>query len=257
MIRRLSVIPYGRMQFVDVTAGPVERSFGLATVRMHTAAAASDARVPGLPAAEAARLRDNLTALGEARAAGLVTGPDRDADPASDAGGSPLAAAASALPSGPGRRTARRAARPGHQRGPPSRQLHRRPGRARGHRPAAAARFRLLAGHALADRRRCPAHRKRTVATHLSSLPRRSDPSRRHRPARGRPHVRPGRGPGAHGRLDRTARAGSPTSPTTTPTAVRARLLALAHGVAEHAPAPAGAGAHHHPDGPARSPPSC
>jgi hypothetical protein len=71
MIRRLSVIPYGRMQFVDVTAGPVERSFGLATVRMHTAAAASDARVPGLPAPEAARLRDNLTSLGEARAAGL------------------------------------------------------------------------------------------------------------------------------------------------------------------------------------------
>ena len=72
MIRRLSVVPYGRMQFVDVTAGPVERSFGLATVRMHTAAAASDARIPGLTAAEAARLRDNLTALGEARAAGLV-----------------------------------------------------------------------------------------------------------------------------------------------------------------------------------------
>jgi hypothetical protein len=71
MFRRLSVIPYGRMQFVDVTAGPVERSFGLATVRMHTAAAASDARVPGLPAAEAARLRDNLTSLGEAKAAGL------------------------------------------------------------------------------------------------------------------------------------------------------------------------------------------
>jgi hypothetical protein len=71
MVRRLSVVPYGRMQFVDVTAGPVERSFGLATVRMHTAAAHSDARVPGLPAVEAARLRDNLTALGEARAAGL------------------------------------------------------------------------------------------------------------------------------------------------------------------------------------------
>jgi membrane protein YdbS with pleckstrin-like domain len=71
MFRRLSVIPYGRMQFIDVTAGPVERSFGLATIRMHTAAAASDARVPGLAAAEAARLRDNLTTLGEARAAGL------------------------------------------------------------------------------------------------------------------------------------------------------------------------------------------
>lgn len=69
--RRLSVVPYGRMQFVDMTAGPFERVFGLATVRMHTAAAASDARIPGLPVPEAERLRDQLTALGEAQAAGL------------------------------------------------------------------------------------------------------------------------------------------------------------------------------------------
>jgi hypothetical protein len=71
MVRRLSVVPYGRMQFVDVVAGPLERRWGLATVRLHTAAAASDARVPGLPAAEAERLRDRLAALGESRAAGL------------------------------------------------------------------------------------------------------------------------------------------------------------------------------------------
>ncbi len=71
MVRRLSVVPYGRMQFVDVTAGPVERSFGLATVRLHTAAAASDARIPGLEAEEAARLRDQLAAFGEASSAGL------------------------------------------------------------------------------------------------------------------------------------------------------------------------------------------
>jgi hypothetical protein len=71
MVHRLSVVPYGRMQFVDVTAGPIERSFGLATVRLHTAAAATDARIPGLEAAEAARLRDQLAALGEASAAGL------------------------------------------------------------------------------------------------------------------------------------------------------------------------------------------
>lgn len=71
MFRRMSVIPYGRMQYVEVTAGPFERSFGLATVQMHTAAAASDARVPGLPAAEAARLRDQLTSLGESQATGL------------------------------------------------------------------------------------------------------------------------------------------------------------------------------------------
>jgi membrane protein YdbS with pleckstrin-like domain len=71
MIRRLSVIPYGRMQFVDVTAGPLERTFGLATVRMHTAAAASDARIPGLAAVDAARLRDQLAALGEHQSTGL------------------------------------------------------------------------------------------------------------------------------------------------------------------------------------------
>jgi len=71
MFSRLSVVPYGRMQFIDVTAGPLERSFKLATVRMHTAAAASDARIPGLDRAEAARLRDRLAEVGEAQAAGL------------------------------------------------------------------------------------------------------------------------------------------------------------------------------------------
>jgi membrane protein YdbS with pleckstrin-like domain len=71
LVARLSVVPYGRMQFIDVEAGPAERLFGLATLHLHTAAAASDARIPGLDTAEAARLRDRLAALGEARAAGL------------------------------------------------------------------------------------------------------------------------------------------------------------------------------------------
>jgi membrane protein YdbS with pleckstrin-like domain len=71
MFKRLSVVPYGRMQFVDVTAGPIERAFGLMTVRMHTAAAASDARIPGLVPDDATRLRDQLARRGEARAAGL------------------------------------------------------------------------------------------------------------------------------------------------------------------------------------------
>ena len=71
LVRRLSIVPYARMQFVDVTAGPLERAFGLATVQLHTAAAASDAKIPGLPPEEASRLRDRLTALGEDRAEGL------------------------------------------------------------------------------------------------------------------------------------------------------------------------------------------
>jgi hypothetical protein len=71
LVQRLSVVPYGRMQFVEVTAGLMERLFGLSTVKLHTAAAASDARIPGLEPAEAARLRDRLTELGEAMAAGM------------------------------------------------------------------------------------------------------------------------------------------------------------------------------------------
>lgn len=71
MFRALTVVPYGRMQFVDVSSGPLERRYGLATVQLHTASPATDAKIPGLPAAEAARLRDRLSALGEAQAAGL------------------------------------------------------------------------------------------------------------------------------------------------------------------------------------------
>ncbi len=71
MVQRLSVVPYGRMQFVEVTAGPIERLFHLSTVKLHTAAAASDARIPGLEVAEAARLRYRLTELGESMAAGM------------------------------------------------------------------------------------------------------------------------------------------------------------------------------------------
>jgi uncharacterized protein len=71
MVQRLSVVPYGRMQFVEVTAGPVERLFRLSTVKLHTAAAASDARIPGLERTEAARLRDRLTEFGESMAAGM------------------------------------------------------------------------------------------------------------------------------------------------------------------------------------------
>lgn len=71
VIRRTSVVPYGRMQYVDVTAGPLDRRLGLASVVLHTAAAATDAAIPGLDAREADRLRDRLAALGEARAAGV------------------------------------------------------------------------------------------------------------------------------------------------------------------------------------------
>ena len=71
MFRALVVVPYGRMQFVDVTAGPLERAYGIATVELHTATPATDAKIPGLHPDEAGRLRDRLSALGQAQAWGL------------------------------------------------------------------------------------------------------------------------------------------------------------------------------------------
>lgn len=71
MFHRTTVVPYGRLQFVDVDSGPVDRLFGLATVKLHTASASTDATIPGLPRAEAERLRDSLAGLGRANLAGL------------------------------------------------------------------------------------------------------------------------------------------------------------------------------------------
>ncbi len=71
LYRRLVVVPYGRMQYVDVHAGPLDQLVGLASVQLHTASPGTTATIPGLLPAEAARLRDRLTEMGEAQAAGL------------------------------------------------------------------------------------------------------------------------------------------------------------------------------------------
>ena len=69
--RRLVAVPYGRMQFVDVQAGPVHRLFGIATVTLHTASTETAGHILGVEAAEAALLRNRLTELGESRGAGV------------------------------------------------------------------------------------------------------------------------------------------------------------------------------------------
>jgi membrane protein YdbS with pleckstrin-like domain len=71
LFRRLVVVPYGRMQLVDVKAGPIDRRLGITTVQLHTAAATTDATIPGLEPGIAADLRDRLARRGEQRSAGL------------------------------------------------------------------------------------------------------------------------------------------------------------------------------------------
>lgn len=71
MFQRQVAVPYGRMQLVDITRGPVSRGLGLADLKFVTAAAATAVTLPGLPLEEAERLRDHLVALAETRRAGL------------------------------------------------------------------------------------------------------------------------------------------------------------------------------------------
>lgn len=71
MFRSLVVVPYGRMQYVDLQSGPLQRAFGIATVELHTATPQTDAQIPGLKPEDAARLREKLAALGNAQASGL------------------------------------------------------------------------------------------------------------------------------------------------------------------------------------------
>lgn len=71
MVSRVVAVPYGRMQLVDINRGPVARAFGLAELKLVTAAAATGVTIPGLADADAEALRDRLVELAESRRAGL------------------------------------------------------------------------------------------------------------------------------------------------------------------------------------------
>lgn len=63
--RVTQLLPLSRLQHVDLHSGPIERSFGLASLLLHTAGTHhATITIPGLDAQEAARLRDHLVAVG-------------------------------------------------------------------------------------------------------------------------------------------------------------------------------------------------
>lgn len=69
--QRVVAVPYGRMQLVDITHGPLDRGFGIAQLKLVTAAASSAVTIPGLDEAAAETLRDTLIAVAETRRTGL------------------------------------------------------------------------------------------------------------------------------------------------------------------------------------------
>ena len=71
LLRQLVVVPYGRMQVVDMTADILEQALGIATVRIRTAASTADTKVLGLPLEQAVQLRGRLAARSESFSTGL------------------------------------------------------------------------------------------------------------------------------------------------------------------------------------------
>ena len=69
--QRMVAVPYGRMQLVDITHGPLDRGFGIAQLKLVTAAAATGVTIPGLTQGAAERLRDTLIEVAEPRRTGL------------------------------------------------------------------------------------------------------------------------------------------------------------------------------------------
>ena len=62
-VRYRTVVPFGRVQHIDVAQGPVQRPFGLATLVLHTAGTQSaSVSLPGLAQPDAEAMRDRIRA---------------------------------------------------------------------------------------------------------------------------------------------------------------------------------------------------
>ena len=63
LFRKDTVVPFGRVQHIDVQQGPIERGYGLATLVLHTAGTHNaSVTLPGLAHADAVAMREDIRA---------------------------------------------------------------------------------------------------------------------------------------------------------------------------------------------------
>lgn len=63
LVRRETIVPFVRVQHIDVSRGPLERAFGVARLTLHTAGSYnSTVALPGLALADAERIREEIRA---------------------------------------------------------------------------------------------------------------------------------------------------------------------------------------------------
>ena len=68
VFRKTVILPFNRVQHAEVASGPLQRHFGLASVKFYTAGGSSvDLKITGLEADRANDLRDHILARAEAK----------------------------------------------------------------------------------------------------------------------------------------------------------------------------------------------
>jgi membrane protein YdbS with pleckstrin-like domain len=66
--RKTIILPFTRVQHAEVTSGPLQRRFGLATLKFYTAGGSSvDLKITGLEAPQARALRDHILKNSDSR----------------------------------------------------------------------------------------------------------------------------------------------------------------------------------------------
>lgn len=69
LFKHVTAVPFARIQHVDTDAGPIERSFGITNLIIHTAGShIGSMSIPGLPEDHAEALRDYLSEVGHTHA---------------------------------------------------------------------------------------------------------------------------------------------------------------------------------------------
>lgn len=72
LFESVTVIPLGRLQYVEVERGPIDSLYGLASITLHTASAASiSGTIPGLTPEEASTMQKVLSRNGHSQQMGL------------------------------------------------------------------------------------------------------------------------------------------------------------------------------------------
>lgn len=61
LVRVVTIVPFGRVQHIDIAQGPIERRFGIVTLILHTAGTrGASVPLPGLLQPDAEALRDRI-----------------------------------------------------------------------------------------------------------------------------------------------------------------------------------------------------